>query len=243
MNRRREQHEEHIDESWLIPYADLLTLLLALFIVLFASSTIDAQKFNAMKESFNAAINGGSGIMDSKSFSEQFVNETSVRTEAPGELQKLKQQFDEAIAENNMQAVIETKITNNYLTLTIRDHALFDSGSAKVKSESLKIIEAMAGILEKYPHYEVLVAGHTDNRPINTRQFESNWDLSSARALNCMKILLANEKLDPRHFSAIGYSEYRPIVSNESEEGRTKNRRVEVTIKQTAVQQGENPTE
>lgn len=234
-NRRREEHEEHIDETWLIPYADLLTLLLALFIVLFASSTIDMQKFNAIKESLNAAFRSGTGIMDTQSFSDNLIDKKTQTTDTMVELRRLKQQMDEYIRENNMSGEIETQITDNYLTLTIRDHALFDSGSAVVKPASRKIIIAMGDILKQYPRYDVVVSGHTDNVPINTREFESNWDLSSKRALNCMKIILTDKELDPRRFSAIGYGEYRPIESNDTAEGRAKNRRVEVTVKQRGI--------
>lgn len=235
MAKHREQHEEHIDESWLIPYADLLTLLLALFIVLFASSTVDSQKFNAMKESLNAALNSGAGIMDSKSMTDQLIDKSQINTDTLVELEQVKKKMDEFIQENNMQADVETNIIDNHLTLTIRDHALFDSGSAKVKPESRKIMGAMGDILQQYPKYEVLVAGHTDNQPIFTSQYESNWDLSSERALNCMKILLHNKNLDPHRFVAIGYGEYRPIADNKTAEGRAKNRRVEVIINQKSI--------
>ncbi|ABO48902.1 OmpA/MotB domain protein [Desulforamulus reducens MI-1] len=236
MAKHREQHEEHIDESWLIPYADLLTLLLALFIVLFASSTIDNQKFNAMKESLNAALNSGAGIMESKSLSDQLIDKTEVKTDTVVELQELKKQLDQYIKENNMTTEVETNIINNHLTLTIRDRALFDSGSAVVKPQSRKIIKAMGSILQQYPKFEVLVAGHTDNQPIYNNTFESNWDLSSKRALNCMKIMLTNKNLDPRRLVAIGYGEYRPIAENTTTEGRAKNRRVEVIINQKVIQ-------
>ncbi|SHK62289.1 flagellar motor protein MotB [Desulforamulus aeronauticus] len=234
--KRREQHEEHMDESWLVPYADILTLLLALFIVLFASSTIDSQKFNAVKESLNAALNSGAGIMDSKSMSDQLIDKSQMSKDTIVELQQLKKQMDNYIQENHMNAEIETQITNNALTLTIRDRALFDSGSAVVKPQSRSLIEAMGDILQQYPKYEVLVSGHTDNQPINNREFESNWDLSSKRAINCMKILLENPALDPRRLVAVGYGEYRPIADNATAEGRAKNRRVEVTIKEKVME-------
>ncbi len=234
--KRREQHEEHMDESWLVPYADILTLLLALFIVLFASSTIDTQKFNAVKESLNAALNSGAGIMDSKSMSDQLIDKAQMSKDTIVELQQLKKQMDNYIQENHMNAEIETKITNNALTLTIRDRALFDSGSAVVKPQSRSLIGAMGDILQQYPKYEVLVSGHTDNQPINNREFESNWDLSSKRAINCMKILLENPALDPRRLVAVGYGEYRPIADNATAEGRANNRRVEVTIKQKVME-------
>lgn len=234
--KHREQHEEHMDESWLVPYADILTLLLALFIVLFASSTVDNHKFNAMKESLNAALNSGAGIMDSKNMSEQLIDKSQISQDTIVELQQLKRQMDQYIQENHMGAEIETNITKSALTLTIRDRALFDSGSAMVKPQSRNIMVTISNILQQYPKYEILVSGHTDNQPINTREFESNWDLSSKRAINCMKILLENPALDPRRLVAVGYGEYRPIAENTTAEGRAHNRRVEVVIKEKVME-------
>ncbi|MEG6521872.1 flagellar motor protein MotB [Desulfotomaculum sp. 1211_IL3151] len=234
--KRREQHEEHMDESWLVPYADILTLLLALFIVLFASSTVDNHKFNAMKESLNAALNSGAGIMDSKNMSEQLIDKNQISQDTIVELQQLKRQMDQYIQENQMGAEIETNITKTSLVLTIRDRALFDSGSAVVKPQSRNIMVAISDILQQYPKYEILVSGHTDNQPINTREFESNWDLSSKRAINCMKILLENPSLSPHRLVAVGYGEYRPIAENTTAEGRAQNRRVEVVIKEKVME-------
>ncbi|RYD02856.1 hypothetical protein N752_22860 [Desulforamulus aquiferis] len=92
-------------------------------------------------------------------------------------------------------------------------------------------VSVIGTILDEYPQYEVIVSGHTDSVPINNYQFESNWDLSSKRAINFMKLLLQNDSLDPKRFSAIGYGEYRPVSDNATEEGRAQNRRVEVKIK------------
>jgi chemotaxis protein MotB len=114
--------------------------------------------------------------------------------------------------------------------ITISDNALFASGSAVVKPESKSLALSIANLLVQYPGYEIVVSGHTDNEPISTTEFKSNWDLSSARAIRFMDILLSNKKLDPKLFSAIGYGEYRPVASNATTEGRAKNRRVEVSI-------------
>ncbi|MBO8164556.1 MAG: flagellar motor protein MotB [Brevibacillus sp.] len=245
--KRKHQHEEHIDETWLIPYADLLTLLLALFIVLFASSKLDAQKFDQLVQSLTVAFNGGTGFFQSPNplpappnspvptiemkhvkTKEQEEQEKRFQQETQ-ELQKLKGQLDSYIGESGLKDKLETKITDLGLLITILDNALFDSGSAEVRPEARQLAAEIAKLLETQPR-EVTVAGHTDNVPIHTREFPSNWELSSKRALNFMKILLENPKLDPRRFSATGYGEYRPIASNDTAEGRAKNRRVEVSI-------------
>lgn len=114
--------------------------------------------------------------------------------------------------------------------IRIKEKALFPSGSAELVPESQLIGPVVAGLLAAIPE-NVVISGHTDNVPIATSQYPSNWELSSARALNFMKFLLAsNPNLNPARFSAIGYSEYRPVAPNDTEEGRTQNRRVEIMI-------------
>lgn len=226
--RHHKKHDEHIDESWLIPYADLLTLLLALFIVLFAASTIDAQKYNALREALNAAFQGASsGIMDQDA-------PDIIEFEVPRSdqnLQELQQQLNDYIEENDLGLVLATNLHDYSLTLTIRDHVMFDSGSAIVRPEFIYVIHEIASIIEEFPVYNIVVSGHTDNVPISSSEFESNWDLSSGRALNFMKLLLQNDNIKAERFSMAGYGEYRPVASNNTAEGRALNRRVEVNFR------------
>ena len=238
-DKRQSHHEEHIDETWLIPYADLLTLLLALFIVLFASSTVDTQKYNAMKEAFNSAFSSGSGVVevDPPAPPTEEENNQEESTKSGSDLEALKKDIDQYIVENNLSEKLQTKLSKHFLMLTIRDNVLFDSNSAVVKTDARQTIGPLGELLVQYTQYELLIMGHTDNRPIHTAKFPSNWELSSQRALNFMKLLLENPKLDPSHFGAIGYAEYRPIATNASEEGRAKNRRVEIAIKKTIIEQ------
>ncbi len=248
MTRKQRPREEndHADETWLIPYSDLLTLLLALFIVLFASSSVNTSKFEAMAISFNSILSGGSGFFTSSTYvpiqSEigNFTTDPRRNSSAKGDqdqaqketedLNKLKEQLDQYIKENGLTAQLTTELNNRQLLIKISDNALFPSGSAAVKPEAQKLATAISDMLVDYPLYEIVVSGHTDNRPIHTAEFSSNWDLSSKRALNFMKILLQNQEIDPARFSAIGYGEYRPVASNDSQEGRAENRRVEVSV-------------
>ncbi|MCG5252031.1 flagellar motor protein MotB [Brevibacillus agri] len=248
--KRHAQHEEHIDESWLIPYADLLTLLLALFIVLFASSEMDAKKFDQMVRSFNVALNGGVGVLDQPSpipldpnMMQQTIHkgaqerpkteeekklEEAVRKETE-DLKKLQTQLEGYIQQNKLQDKLQTKLTEEGLLITILDNALFDSGSAVLKPEARKLASEMAAMLVPHPK-KVTVTGHTDNVPIHRAEFPSNWDLSAKRSVNFLKVLLENKKLDPTKFSATGMGEYHPVAPNTTAEGRAKNRRVEVAI-------------
>lgn len=252
---RHEPHEEHADESWLLPYADLLTLLLALFLVLYAMSATDAKKFQEMSEAFNVVLNGGAGVLDysktepSKDPADDGDNKANNTVPAPNteksnaekrreelmkqeqeDLEKLKKQLDTYIKSNGLTTELSTKLNQSQLMITIRDNALFAPGEAIVKPEARILAKEISNLLQKFSDYDVIVSGHTDNVPMNSLKYPSNWDLSSDRALQFMKILLLNPSLDPKRFMSTGYGEYRPIATNNTTAGKAKNRRVEVSI-------------
>ncbi|MNI35936.1 Motility protein B [compost metagenome] len=261
-NKRKEHHEEHIDETWLIPYADLLTLLLALFIILFASTQVDQKKYDQIMQSLNSAFSGGSAMFQQSNmvplqpapFSEKNQGEQKKEDEKNPtdsqlqqnqslskeqqekyeeemqDLKELKQKLDTYIKDNGLSTQLETKLTEDMLKITIRDNALFKSGSANIEADAQVLATSISNMLGEYSNYNVEVAGYTDNRPINNKEFDSNWDLSAKRSLNFMKILMQSKKIDPSHFRSIGYGEFQPIDTNDTEEGRAKNRRVEVNI-------------
>lgn len=253
--RRHEEHEEHIDESWLIPYADLLTLLLALFIVLYSMNSVDAKKFDEMSRAFSIALSTGNGILELPSIVEQGVDPKKKDKDADdkknesasdlrleelikqeqAELEELKKKIDAYIVKNGLTAELETKLNMSQLLLTISDKALFAPGQASVKPEAKELAGAIATMLQQYPGYSIVVAGHTDDTPVNRSEFRSNWDLSSTRAIRFMDIMLDNKGLDPKRFSAIGYGEYQPVADNTTAENKAKNRRVEVSIIHTYV--------
>ncbi|RXZ79970.1 flagellar motor protein MotB [Paenibacillaceae bacterium] len=253
--RKHDDHEEHADESWLIPYADLMTLLLALFIVLFASSSVDVQKLQEMSKAFSLSFNSGSGVLENtavvttgqqadnkirekKSGDDGQVKTKKEKQQALQELikkeqqdmEKLKKQMDEYIRSAGLTTQLETKLNLSQLMITISDNALFPSGSAKLKPESRDLAAALSTMLVDYPEYEIVVSGHTDNEPIYNAEFESNWELSSKRAITFLNILLENKDVNPQRFSSVAYGEFQPVDSNDSFEGRAKNRRVEVSI-------------
>lgn len=265
--QRHEHHEEHVDETWLIPYADLLTLLLALFIVLFASSQVDQKKLEKLSESMYGAFNGGKGFFEFFGIKEPMkdpdpASKRTTREETTGaqnnpaggekqstsvsereqqeqseealkemqELKSLKKELDQYIADNGLDTQLDTAQGEHYVMITIRDQALFASGSATVKPEARVLAGAISNILTSYPEHQVTVTGHTDNIPITSKGFDSNWDLSAARSLNFMKELFRNPNVNQKRFSSTGYGEFRPIATNDTAEGRAMNRRVEVSI-------------
>lgn len=241
--KKRHSHEEHIDETWLIPYSDLLTLLLALFIVLFASSQIDAKKLGDMRQVFNAIFSGNIGAMDqSSTIAGNSPNTTNIPNSGAQDLSKiadarneslqlmqLQKELDKYIQQNNLGEKLTTTLTGDGLMITIGEVALFPSGSAELLPEARKIVGEISKMIVAHPQ-KITIAGHTDNIPINTREFPSNWDLSTKRSLNFMKLLLQNDKLNPAQFNATGYGEFRPVATNDTADGRQKNRRVEVFI-------------
>ncbi|MGM0838149.1 MAG: flagellar motor protein MotB [Bacillota bacterium] len=242
MSRRRKRHdeEEHIDESWLIPYADLLTLLLALFIVLFSMTSIDAKKFQALSEVFNEVFSKGSGIMEFPNpvpqenaavLDEQDEVEEQLEKKADmQELESLQKKIDSYIIEKELSNMLDTSLTDEGLLVLIRDNVLFSSGSDRVRTDDLEMAKEISDLLVINPPRNIIISGHTDNVPINNSQFASNWELSVMRAVNFMKIIIENDRLDPSWFSAKGFGEYEPIASNETAEGRAQNRRVEILI-------------
>ena len=232
--KRAKKHEEEASEAWLLPYSDLMTLLLALFICLFAISQTDQTKLVQMAQAFTAAFNmGGPSFFDKAGPSNSMQREI-ITSEDQGNaayLQENQQLQDlQHIKENNLQDELSTELQEEGLMIRIKEKALFPSGSADLVPESQRIGPIVAGLLAEVPE-RVLISGHTDTDPINTAQFPSNWELSSTRALTFMKYLLSiNQNLNPARFSAIGYGEYRPIAMNDTDENKQKNRRVEILI-------------
>lgn len=246
MSRRKKEKGEHeFNETWLLPYSDLMTLLLALFIVLFASSAVDAQKFQSMSKVFSEIFTGGTGIVDYESIEqkngEELADETKEKLEKAKEqtqvpvdeqttLSATQERVNQYILEKGLTGQLKTSLTSEGLLVTINDSVLFDSGSAEVREEDIAIAKEISDLLVIDPPHNVIISGHTDNVPIQNSNFSSNWELSVMRAVNFMKIILENDQLDPRMFSAKGFGEFQPIASNDTEEGKAKNRRVEVLI-------------
>lgn len=247
--------EEHTDETWLIPYADILTLLLALFIVLYAMQAVDAKKFEQMSQAFSAALNsggGGAGILNESAVIRSDGSKSSMVDATPKnhtksrnrerdeymlhakqeqqQLEQLQNKMNQYIANNGLTDQLNTKLNHSELKITIKDSALFDSGRANLKPDSKQLAATVGDMMKQYQGFSVVISGHTDNRPIRNSRFDSNWDLSSARALSFMKVVLERSGIDPKQFQAVGMGEYHPVADNDSAEGQAKNRRVEVSI-------------
>ena len=252
--KRNRDAENQVDESWLLPYADLMTLLLALFIVLFASSSIDNVKLERLSEVFSEIFDGGQSFMDgaapvSTPHAIQSNIDPNIDTDSldayledQKSLAGIQDKVEEYIAVHELENVFDTEMTEEGLLVTIRDSILFNPGKADVKEEYVLIADVLSELLVFDPPRSIVVTGHTDDVPMNNAEFSSNWDLSVMRAVNFLRLMTDNERVNPSYFSAQGYGEYQPIASNSTVEGRNKNRRVEILIQPLVLQDGTKNT-
>jgi len=207
-------------DRYLITYADLITLLLGLFIILYAISNIDANKYKKMISAVGDVFGNHTKIVSVKS---------DVAPSSLGNNDILKSKLMQLIDKYHYNNSIMLEENRRGVTIHIMDDILFKSGNADLTSSSLLILDRLAVILKSLPN-DIRVEGHTDDVPINTPNFPSNWHLSVTRALNTAYFLIHNENLPPEKVSIVGYSEYRPIDSNNTAEGRANNRRVDIVI-------------
>jgi chemotaxis protein MotB len=228
--------------SWIMTFADLMSLLLCFFVLLLSFSELEPQKFKvisgSLKEAFGVqrienVLDIPKGIdLISKDFSDPSFVE-----------QILKKKIRSAIRLARQEGKIRVKEDEVSITVTLPDHMLFDSGSAQLKEEALPILDLFREAIEETPH-KVMVVGHTDNVPIHTDRFPSNWELSAARASSVIRHLLESGTLDRRRFTAAGKADTMPVAPNDTPESRAANRRVELIFnKKLAVKPVPRPQE
>ncbi len=230
MRKKRENKEN--SERWLLTYSDLITLLMVLFVVLYASSNVDKQKYKQISNSFKQAFSIGDAPGAINETGEE-TNENSIVNDAVmGESEKLdtaKSKVDELIKEYNLEGSVSTQIQERGLIISFNDNVFFNSGDATIKNEYKQKLISISKILNNIDNY-IRVEGNTDNVAINTENFHSNWQLSAIRAANVVELLVKEGNISSDKLSAIGYGEYRPVKSNDTEDGRAANRRVDIVI-------------
>lgn len=252
--RKKVQEEGHGGmERWLITYADLITLLMVFFVLMYSMSQINAQKFAAVANSLSLVLSGQAmstlstqGPSMVEGLSGQMLPEgPGTIPDNQGQLDEVKRMIAEFIKAEDL-AVDEaqkggntstTRLSDSLivyeqergLVISFKDTMLFASGSDELTPRAREIIGQIGGALLKLPNF-IRVEGHTDNRPINTRKFPSNWELSVLRASNVVHVLNENARIPAERLSIIGYGENRPLVANDSDEGRAMNRRVDIVI-------------
>lgn len=245
-----EEHENH--ERWLLSYADFITLLMIFFIIMYAISNVDKEKYKQVAAGLSAAMGGGSSIniIDSGSgepdsevvIPEVVIDEDLIRAEEEKKLEEVKGAVDKYLEESGLSDSVETTIEERGLVLSFKDSLFFDSAKAEVKSGEVRQLTEIGKILNQAIISDSLirVEGHTDNVPIKNEVFKSNWDLSVIRASNVAQILINESQIEPHRISVVGYGEYRPKADNNTESGRAANRRVDILIMNSEYNEVEN---
>ena len=253
----KKKHPEHVNhERWLVSYADFITLLFAFFVVLFASGQNDKRKSVKLAQAMQSAFQYN-GIFDQHAKTPPLTDDPATQPAAtPSPLMlpvpaaidgeqishpigtpaaeaavehHLQQALTQAVAAHQLSvSAITVHSEPEGLVLSLREAGFYTSGSADVRADSLAGLQTLIAALP--PNAPMRIEGHTDNIPIHTAQFATNWELSTARAAGITRFLLEAHIADPTHIAAAGYAEFHPIASNATEEGRSRNRRVDIVL-------------
>jgi chemotaxis protein MotB len=231
--RRRRRREEN-QERWMVSYADFMTLLFALFVVLYSSSQVDKARMAKLSNAITAGFSQ-MGAGSSQGGETIVLPNTSPAppAAAPGSptqsAEAIRDKLEQGLSEELERRTVSLREIPEGLVLSLREVGFFESGSATLRASSMETFDRLGSVLVTVPG-NLRIEGHTDNVPIHTPQFHSNWELSSARASEIIRILLTREHIEPQRLSAAGYAEYHPIADNATEEGRRFNRRVDIVI-------------
>lgn len=223
--------------GWLTTFNDLITLLMVFFVLLFTMGSLDTK----MLKEFQYALQSGLGILGEGSQVSIAVKDSRPKpdmaqllAQAEGEVEPVDEQKETTPIDAALKAItdepgINVRYTNQGAHITFEDFLLFDFGKAVINSGGLKFLDKMTALIQKIP-YAVRVEGHTDNVPIHTARYPSNWELSIARAVSVVKYFAESGKINPQRLSAVGYGATRPLVPNDSPANRSRNRRVEIVL-------------
>ncbi|MDF1543621.1 MAG: flagellar motor protein MotB [bacterium] len=222
--RKKPQDNENL-ERWLLTYADLITLLLAFFIVMYSMSRVDAKKFGQMTQALNGILNGGDEIFGKELENDPAAGHGLLKL---GNLKMLQSKITDKFKKLQRHEV-ETEITERGLVIHIMESALFKEGAAKLEPKAMEILDIVYEDIQDKPNH-VRVEGHTDDKSIQTAVFPSNWELSTARATEVVRYFTDNYGYPSDKISALGYGQYRPVRPNNSIEHRAMNRRVDIVV-------------
>jgi chemotaxis protein MotB len=251
---RRKRHKAHANhERWLVSYADFITLLFAFFVVLYASSQADKKKAAQVAASIKGAFQqmgvftGSSperlGVPGSQGVNSPEMTDAPLKVvkvagaddkaKATGgygvDVDELRRELEAALGDEIRKHEVQMRMTPEGLVVSLREVGFFNSGEAYLLEDGQATLARIATILGG-KGFEIRVEGHTDNVPIHTAEFKSNWELSTARATQVVALLIEKYSFDPLLISAAGYSEYRPVNSNDTPQGRAANRRVDLVV-------------
>ena len=249
---RRKSHQAHENhERWLVSYADFITLLFAFFVVMFASSQADHNKVKAVSESVREALEHGQfsaaiavvlgrgkhePIRQPPSAMEARANRTDKTppppkpdSRHPADLTVSLQTLEKGLSKELNAGKIEIRLEGRGLVISLREMTFFGSGDATVSPSSYPILEKIASVIRDIPQ-SLRMEGYTDSQPIHTARFSSNWELSSARAIAMLEILRDRFQIPADRMSVAGYAENAPVDTNDTEAGRSHNRRVNIVV-------------
>jgi len=236
---RKKKHEEHENhERWLVSYADFITLLFAFFVVMYSISSVNEGKFRVVSQSIVEALNP---LINMSATSLRFQPENQggpTSTKAISIDMQIYKKLSEAIKATDSAGRVKVAQGERGVTVSITDTMLFQPGQALVVPEAREMLSRVASVLKDFPH-QIRIEGHTDNVPIHNKEFPTNWELSAARALNITRFLTEGGYLPPERLGASGYGEFHPVAPNDTPEGRSQNRRVELVILKGLKGEGE----
>jgi len=262
VSRRKKKHAHASHERWLVSYADFITLLFAFFVVLYASSQADQKKAAQVAASIKGAFQqlgvftgsapGEVAVPGSTSSLHPDLTDAPLRLvkiagtsdkpyNAPGygvDVDALRQELEGALGDEIRKHEVQMRTTPEGLVVSLREVGFFRSGEADLLEDGQQTLMRIAGILGDRG-FEIRIEGHTDNVPIHNSKFKSNWELSTARATQVVSLLIEHYHFSPTLISAAGYSEYRPIADNDTEQGRAANRRIDLIIVGKTAEPGE----
>lgn len=229
-----EDEESGGGDEWLLTYGDLMTQLVCFFVLIVAFSSTNAAKFKEALISIQVALGGGaaSGVLTGMPTAIEDLPRSADLNIEEGQFLKIKGKIDGYIEKQNLSKYLETSMGQEGLHIRLKQHepsVYFDSADALIKEEAYPILNQIGVFIKNLPN-SIRIEGHTDIRPIGTYQFPSNWELSTMRATNVLKYLSGRIEIAPERLSAAGYGPYKPIATNDTEEGMAKNRRVEIII-------------
>ncbi len=235
--RGSSQHKGN-SERWLLTYADLITLLLAFFVIMYGMSNADAQKFaqvaSSMRKAFNVDVLKGApspGMLDTST--SMMSSDSAIADGAIGTQERdfamISREMESVLQEDGLSDKVSFAIRPEGTSISISGNLLFASGKAELRPDAVKLLESLGRILAQLPN-NVRIEGHTDDVPPIGTAFPSNWELSGARAIAVVRYLTEIDGIDPARLSAMAYSQYQPVAANDSARARGRNRRAEVLI-------------
>jgi chemotaxis protein MotB len=229
--KKKHEGEHDNSERWLLTYSDLITLMMAFFVILFAMASVDVNKFKQLAASLNMAFNvgkasGGTNMLTD--FSGAGLKPDATGTEN-SDFKRIINSVNDYTAEKKISQSVHTMVDERGLVINLADTLLFDSGRAELSTDAMLLLEKLAEILEPGNRL-IRVEGHTDNMPISTARYQSNWQLSTDRATNVIMFWITKHPDLNSRLSAAGYGEFHPVASNDKQEDRARNRRVDIVV-------------